>query len=236
MDIPVELFAPYGTPHEELQPSFLAGQTPEKVEPGMPKPKWVQPASVALVEILHRLEQQPYHWPVGRTMFQKIAFVATKEGLPTDLQYRRGSYGPFAAKLKPLETRLVNNGLIREERLGQMLAVKTGPTFPDARKAYSQELEQWDSIIEKVVDLFVRMNTTHQAELVSTVLFAAHPTGEASREPLTEQDVVNAVMEWKERRKPPLNEQEVAWTVRNLAALGWLKVKASNDLPLPVED
>jgi hypothetical protein len=43
----------------------------------------LNPAWVALVEILARIEQQPYHWPVGRTLFQKITYVATNEGLPT---------------------------------------------------------------------------------------------------------------------------------------------------------
>ncbi|MDE3091897.1 MAG: Appr-1-p processing protein, partial [Chloroflexota bacterium] len=235
MDIPVELFAPYGTPHAELQPEFLDGAAIEKAKPTMPEPQWVQSGSVALVEILRRLEEQPYHWPVGRTTFQKIAFVATEEGLPTNLQYQRGSFGPFAPELKTLVTRLVNNGLIREEQLGRMFAVKTGPTFTDARKAYAKELAQLDAIIEKVVDLFVRMNT-HQAELVSTVLFAARSRKHDRADELSESDVVGEVMQWKKRHRPPLNEQEVAWTVRNLAALGWLKVKASHDLPLPAED
>jgi uncharacterized protein YwgA len=236
MDIPVELFAPYGTPHQELQPEFLdTSSTSEKAQSTMPQPQWVQPGWVALVEILRRLEEQPYHWPVGRTTFQKIAFVATEEGVPTNLQYQRSSYGPFAPEMKSLVTRLVNNGLIREERLGQMFAVKTGTTFADARKAYAKEMAQWEAAIEKVVDLFVRMNT-HQAELVSTVLFAARSRKHDSVDELSESDVVGEVMQWKKRHRPPLNEQEVAWTVRNLAALGWLKVKASQDLPLPAED
>jgi len=42
-------------------------------------------------------------------------------------------------------------------------------------------------------------------------------------------------MQWKQKRRPPLNEAEVAKTIRNLAALGWLNVSASNDLPVPEE-
>ena len=72
MDIPIELYAPYGTPHEELQPEFLGEQTKiQQQEERMADPKWVRPAWVALVEILKRIEEQPYHWPVGRTRFQK---------------------------------------------------------------------------------------------------------------------------------------------------------------------
>ena len=68
----------------------------------------IKPAWVALVEILNRIENQKYHWPVGRTIFQKIAYVATEEGLPTDLHYQRSSYGPFAPELKRAMTGLVN--------------------------------------------------------------------------------------------------------------------------------
>jgi O-acetyl-ADP-ribose deacetylase (regulator of RNase III)/uncharacterized protein YwgA len=232
LDISVALYAPYGTPHEELQPGFLSVSA---TAPAMPKPQWVQPGWVALVEILRRLEEQPYHWPVGRTTFQKIAFVATEEGLPTGLRYQLGSYGPFAPELKGLITRLVNNGLICEERLGRMFAVKVGPTFDDARKAYAEDLAKWEAIIEKIVDLFVRMNT-HQAEIAATVIFAARMLGKNGKDQPTEREVVEKVMQWKERRKPPVDEEEVALTVRNLAALGWLDVTASHDLPLPAEE
>src|SRR4030043_1453826 len=150
MDIPVELYAPYDTPHKELQPEFLAGGA-------MPSPEWIQPGLVALVEILNRIEQEPYHWSVGRVKFQKMAFVATQEGIPTGLKYQRGSFGPFAPEIKGIVTKLVNNGLIREERLGQMYAVKVGPTYKDARAAYTDDLKRWDSGINKIVDLFVRL-------------------------------------------------------------------------------
>jgi O-acetyl-ADP-ribose deacetylase (regulator of RNase III)/uncharacterized protein YwgA len=236
LNIPVELYAPYGTPHEELQIEFLAEKQPaEEASLVPPKPQWVQPGWVGLVEILRRIDEQPYHWPVGRTIFQKIAYVATEEGLPTDLSYQRGSYGPFAPKFKSLVTRLVNNGMIKEERVGNMFIVKIGPTYQDARKAYQEDLSRWETVIENVVDLFIRMNT-HQAELVATVIFAARTSSKSMDRPPTEQDVLNEVMKWKQRRKPALNEAEVAWTIRNLAALGWLRVGASKDLPLPVEE
>ncbi len=83
----------------------------------MPEPRWIKASWVGLVEILHRLEQQPYHPPVGRTTFQKIAYIATEEGLPTELTHQKGSYGPYSQELKGLIARLINNGLIREKNL-----------------------------------------------------------------------------------------------------------------------
>ena len=236
MDIPVELYAPYGTPHEELQVEFLSGSESSREHPSaMPEPEWIKPSWVGVVEILQRLEEQPYHPPVGRTIFQKIAYVATVEGLPTGLQYQRGSYGPFSQQIKGLTVKLINNGLIQEERLGRMFAVKVGTTFEDARRAYEPDLKQWEPIIEKTADLFMRLDTK-QAEIVATVLFAAKSVLKVRKDQLSEHDVFDAVMQWKKRRKPPLEEPETALAVRNLAALNWLQVKPSTNLPLPEDN
>jgi len=231
LDIPVELYAPFGTPDEQLRPGFLDGASAPVAEPPQYR---IEPGLVALIEVLHRIESEPYHWPVGRTTFQKIAYFATESGIPTGLEYQRGSYGPFASGLKQVETRLVNNALIREERLGRMFAVHTGPTFADARRAYAADLCQWEPIIDKLADLFMRMQT-NQAEIAASVHFVTTELRAAGRDP-TEIDVLHGVMSWKQRRRPPLNEPEVARTIRNLNMLSWLKVRASQDLPVSEED
>ena len=197
--------------------------------PGRIKPAWV-----ALVEILARMESEPYHWPVGRTTFQKIAYFATEADIPTGLTYSRGSFGPYAPDLKTRITQLVNNGLVREERLGQMFAVKVGPTFNDARKSYRVDIERLEPIIERVADLFLRMKTK-QAEVAATVHFATKMLTKTSHEKPSETQVLASVMQWKQKRRPPLDESEVAKTIRSLAALGWLNVRPSTDLPLPEE-
>ena len=200
----------------------------------MPEPEFIEPEWVAIVEVLSRIESQPYHWPVGRTTFQKIAHALTEEGLGTGLDYRQSSYGPYAPKLKAVLGRLINNGLITEEQLGEkMLRVRPGPTFCDAKRAYRHELEAFEDIIHKTTDLFLRVQNTRQAELVATVLYAARQLArERSMRP-TELNVLEAVLRWKQRRRPPLKPEELAYTVRNLAALGWLDLEASPELPLP---
>ncbi len=234
-DIPVEMYAPYGTPHDELQEEFLSKE-PVLTAGGESRASkgGIEPAWVAIVEILNRVEHEPYHWPVGRTTFQKIAYVATREGLPTGLHYQKGSFGPFSRELKVLITRLVNNGLIREERLGRMFAIKVGPTFKDAHRAYHKDLARWEPIIEKIADLFVRLQTK-QAEVVATVLFASDMLSKTNKEKLSELEVLDGVMMWKQKRRPPLDKGEVAYMIRNLAALRWLDVRPSIDLPIQEE-
>jgi len=235
MDIPTELYAPHGTPHDELELSFLGpGDRPEQLPLKTPRTEWVQPAWVALVEIVRRIEEEPYRWPVGRTTFQKIAYIAAEEGLPLNLQFEKGSYGPYASGLREMISRLLNNGLIQEKRAGRMFAVLVGPTYEDARRTFAADLGRWEPIIEKVSDLFMRVNT-RQAEMIATAMFAAKSLERESDAPPTERDVLNAILQWKQKRRPPFNENELGATVRNLAALGWINVRASHDLPLPAE-
>lgn len=231
-DIPVELFAPYGTPREQLSPDFLA-QARMAVHKGARVPSRVEPAWIALVAILARIAQEPYHWPVGRTIFQKIAYFATAEGLPTGIAHARGSYGPFADGLKAIETRLVNNNLLQEEERGKMIVVKPGPEYEKVAAEMRPGLQRWEPIVERVADLFLRISTTRQAEVVATVSFAARDLSRATGAKPSERDVMEEVKRWKQRRNPPLEEDEIADAIRNLAMLDWLDVEPSPDLPVP---
>ena len=234
LEIPVELYAPYGTPHEELQTSFLSEESQNGMSVNAPSCK-IGPAWVAIVEILDRIEKEPYHWPVGRTTFQKIAYFATESGLPTGLKYERGSYGPYAGALKERITVLVNNGLLHEERLGRMFAVRVGQTFPDAQKAYEPQIREWELIIDKVADLFMRMNT-QQAEIAATVHYAAQEAKAGLEAKPSEKEIFDIVMKWKQKRRPQLEKKEVAVTLRNLNMLSWIGAQASSDLPITEDD
>jgi O-acetyl-ADP-ribose deacetylase (regulator of RNase III)/uncharacterized protein YwgA len=236
MDIPVELYAPYNTLHEELQVQFLAGH--ESLQLQTPDPKWILPGWVALVEIIRRLEDEPYHQRllIGKVIFQKIAYVATRGGIETQLEFQKGSYGPYSSVLqKNVLSRLVNNGLIQHEYLGKIHSIKPGPTFADARKAYLKNLRNWDQIIGKVVDLFMRLNT-EQSEIIATIMFATDQLEFVNNQTPSEQDVFDYVMKWKELKKPPLSPQKVADAIRNLAILDWIEVKPSKCIPLSVEE
>jgi O-acetyl-ADP-ribose deacetylase (regulator of RNase III)/uncharacterized protein YwgA len=236
LDVPVEMYAPYGTNPRELTVEFLERSnesgSDQVAKNGASAP--LDPAWVTLVEVIDRIEQQPYHWPTGRIIFQKIAYVATAEGLPTGLTYKRGSFGPFSPDLKGVEAKLINSGLLQEERHGKMFVVKVGPNFSRVRHKYAQAFERWSGIVDKVADLFVRVDTD-QAEVIATVLFAAHELAQQGEDQPSERDVLQAVMLWKQRRRPPLDEATVASTIRDLGMLRWLNLTPSPDLPLPEE-
>lgn len=230
-DIPVDLYAPYGTPQLQLTPQFLgqpAGES-KQFQTSSRKLK-VEPGLVAAVEVLRRIEEHPFHWPIGRTLFLKIAyFVTTRLNLDTGLKYRRASFGPFSDNLKHQLTKLVNNGLIEERNRGRMFELSVGRTFEDAWNNYAPMLGDRDNDIERLVDLFLRMDTK-RAELASTVDFALLTMKKKDDETPSEEELLNEVMAWKKRHRPPYDENEVAETIRNLAMLGWLNVKPSEKI------
>lgn len=190
----------------------------------------MEPAWIALIEIVRRIEKQAYHMPVGRTIFQKIAYVATALGIPTGLAHVRGSYGPYCKELNDVKKRLSNAGLLQEEKNGSMFQVVPGLAYEENCLKYQDSFQKWDKMIDKTVDLFLRLDT-NKAEIVATVLFVER---EMNKGNMSEDDILQEVMKWKQKRRPPLNKKEVAQAIRNLGVLKWFSLKPSADLP--VED
>lgn len=235
LEISVELYAPYGTPEGKLTPEFLEELNQSQlIEANKRAESRIESGFILIIEVLKRLEEMPYHWPVGRVTFQKITYFSTLMGLKTGLEFRRSSFGPFSPQLKSKLTKLVNNGLITEERFGSMFMIKVGRTFEDAKETYKKEIESAEPIIEKLTDLFCRLNTKH-AEIAATVHFARKTMKIESDAKPTEEDVLNEVIHWKQRHRPPYDILECAKSIRNLAVLGWLDVRPSVDLPKEVE-
>lgn len=234
LDIPVEMYAPRETPPEQLTTEFLGRRRGSGVGDPQPAGARLPPEAIALVGVVSRVAREPHHWPVGRTTFQKIAYFLTEAGIPTGLHYQRGSYGPFSPEIKRLIGRLMNHNVVSEQRRGQMFEINPGSTYPDARTLYMDKLKAWAPAIERVADLFLRLPRTHDAEIAATVHFAAKGLQEASERRPSEREVLEEVRRWKVRRRPPLDDREVAEAIRHLNLLGWVDLEASPDLP--VED
>ncbi len=227
--VPVELYAPWDAPAEQLSLAFFQERTATAA--GQHDSLW--PGVIAIVEVLRRLEAEPHAHPTGRIKLQKLAYFATAMGLPTGLTFRRSSYGPYSEELKGTLSRLINNGVLCEERRGRMFRARPGATYLDARDRFSGELAEYEGTIDQLHDLFARMDTT-AAELAATVHFAAEELRQGHYTP-TELEVLNSVVEWKQRRKPPFQEAEIAAMIREMAAIGHLQVRGSAELPIAEE-
>jgi O-acetyl-ADP-ribose deacetylase (regulator of RNase III)/uncharacterized protein YwgA len=227
LDIPVELYVPFGTPHDELRPAHFQSSLMAEPTPAFGR---IGPDWVALLTVLDRLEDQTYRPRIGRTSFQKLAYFATVEGLELGLNYSRSSFGPYAPELKQYVSHLLNNGLIQESRLGRMFEVRLGATYEGAKRAFAQELPKFEPQVERLVDLFSRVTTTKDAEIAATVHFVTNELAMESTARPSEQQIVEAVMRWKQRRRPQLTEDDVSQAVRGLNLLGWIEARPTEDL------
>ena len=232
LDIPVELYGPHGSTHlGEIQLDLL-----DQLNLHDREQEWrLEPWLVAIAETVYRLESLRYHWPVGRVMLQKIVYFATAAGLPTGLDFQRASYGPFAPELKAAVGRLQNNGIITEHQRGRMIEMRTSPTLDDARASYSDQLEKWNDLIDRLVDLTARLDTTG-AEIAATVHYAAQALHDQLGRRPTVAEVVDYVEDWKRRRTPKLDRNDILRAIVNLGTQGWLQVDPDNKTKQQVDD
>ena len=235
LGIPVELYAPFGTPTLQLKEEFLGAEQQLEFSVKGRRREKLRPEWAALVEVLYELEQQPYANPVGRTIFQKICYILTKQGLDTGFQFERKSYGPFAEEVKEAINVLANNNWVIEQQLGQMTALRVGPEYAKARVKLTEELKPFQRKIDKTVDLFSRIKNTDQAEEVATVIFAVQNLKQERKpEEVSEADLFNYILEWKKLwKKDESKQHSLAEAIRNLEMLGWVKLRFSESLPVP---
>lgn len=232
IDIPVEIYAPYGTPQKKLTHVFLSRKIDLRTH-AVPEisQKKIKQEWFVLLEILSKLQQQPYALPVGRTIFQKICYIATGMGLDTGFRYQPGTYGPFSADVKTAITALANANLLLENPLGRMTHLKIGPQYESKRKQNLGIIEKNQTRIDKITDLFLRIKNTAQAEEVSTVLYTVRDLkNKKGRPSVSEEEVYNFIIQWKKSWNTEEKRKTVADTIRSLGMLGWIKIEFSENL------
>lgn len=231
LPVDIEVYAPYGTPASELTAEFLAAPAQMSLDGKGRTHQRMNPGWVAVVEVLKELENQPYAPRVGRTIFQKICYVLTEMGVPTGFEFGKGSYGPFSADVKPALHEFANRNWLKEEASGRMVAMRVGEQFERERGKFLDEIEFHRKKIDKTVDLFSRIKDTEQAEEVVTVLFASRRLKKGDqRAEIDEQQIYDYILDWKKTWNRQEKRESVASAVRNLALLGWIRVRASESL------
>jgi len=233
LDIPIEIYAPFGTPSNELKADFLnQGILLEDYDSLCRINKKLNSDKIAIIEILFRLENQSHVAPIGRVAFQKICYIGTEVGLKTGLKFNKGYYGPFSSnELKDLFFTFANSNLIVEKTAGNMVKIKTGPMYPELREKYKYQLQELQPKIDKVVNLFSRVKNTEQAEEIATVYYAFKQMKiNKTSQKITEQDLYDYIIEWKKTWINPEKGKRVASVIRNLTSMGWIKVAFSDSL------
>ena len=234
LGIPVEIYAPFGTPAGQLKEDFLCAEqqigflTKGRLR-GSVRPEWA-----VLTEVLYRLGRQPYSKPIGRKLFGSICHIMTNLGLDTGFQAIRGSSTLSNTELRETISVLANNNWIVERRRGSTTTLEVGFQFEEDRRKFLGIITSYDGKIAKTVDLFSRIRNVSQAEDVATVISSIQTLkrtyGSVS---VSEQDLFDYIansakrsMENEERRF------ELAETIRNLEMLGWVKLRFSESLQM----
>ena len=81
LKIPVDLYVPRGESPDVEQLALMSvdqdGTPTDSTQERFVPPEWV-----AIVAVLDHRQRQPYHWPVGHTIFQKLVYFASQTGFP----------------------------------------------------------------------------------------------------------------------------------------------------------
>lgn len=231
LPIDVELYAPYGTPKSELAIEFLSAASQMSLEGKGRRADKFNPEWVVLTEVVRELGQQPYANPVGRVIFQKIAYVVTEMGVPTGFRFGKGSYGPFSSEVGRALHVFANRNWVHEETLGKMVALRVSEQYERDRSTLREVIERHARKVHKAVDLFSRIKSTEQAEEVLTVLFASRELkGLRPNQDVTEQELLDYILAWKKSWHSDKKRLALASAIRNLVLLGWMKVQVSEQL------
>lgn len=158
-----------------------------------------------------------------RTIYQKICYVLTRNGVDTGFSFLKGTYGPYSVAVKESITALANANLITEQTLGCMVSMSVADSVVIQKEKFSQD--EWLAM-KKTVDLFGRVKSTEQAEIIATVLFS-YDELKKQKQMISDKEVYDFVLSWKPHWKQN-KEYELCDTIHNLAMLSLISISHSD--------
>ena len=222
LPIEIEIYAPFGINISLIDKEFLSKNAIEAEVLGKNNQK-LNPKWYLILEAIRELNGRTYSLKVGRTIYQKICYVLTRNGVKTGFTFSKGNYGPYSTSVRDSITVLANANLIIEKTLGRMISLSVSDDVVIDEDKFTQK--EWLAM-KKTVDLFGRIRSTEQAEMIATVLFAYDELKDRKNN-ISEKDVYDFVILWK-----PHWEQdkvfEVCDTIHNLAMLTLISVTHSD--------
>lgn len=232
IDIPIEIYAPWGTEKKYLSKEFLES-TPLNNNTTKSISKEVPEGWFAILEVLFRLENLKYAPKVGATVFQKICYMASLSGINTGLQFKKGAYGPYSPDIQKMYLVFGRENLIKVKSINKLQMIQTGLEYPAIQKRIKDTIEKFDYQITRLVDIFSRIKTSDQAEEVGTIMFALDElTHHGVHDLISELDFYKYVLNWKKAWDNPQKRESLAATIRYLASLEWISLDFSDELPV----
>lgn len=224
LHIPVEIYAPFGTNPKDISLDFFSSKVDTNDVVGKSNSK-INPKWYLILEVIRELNERKYTLKVGRTIYQKICYVLTRNGVDTGFTFSQANYGPFSSQVKDSITVLANANLIIEKQLGRMISINVAEDVKICKDDFTQE--EWDAV-HKTVDLFGRVKSTDQAEMVATILFSYDQLKKEDPN-ISDKDIFDYVVEWKPHWKEQ-KEFEMCDAIQNMAMLSLINITCSQML------
>lgn len=232
IDIPIEIYAPWGTEKKYLSKDFLETAHSNNIA-SKHVIKEIPEGWFAILEVLYRLEKLKYTPRVGATVFQKICYMATLSGINTGLQFKKGAYGPYSPDIQKMYLVFGRENLIKVKTINNMQMMETGLEYPALQNRLKDSMGRFEFQITRLVDIFSRIKSSEQAEEVGTIMFALDElTHHGVHNLISELDFYKYVLNWKKAWDNPQKRKSLAATIRYLTSLEWIRLDFSDELPV----
>jgi uncharacterized protein YwgA len=145
-----------------------------------------------LVKKYNDIEDRP---PLGRTILQKLCYLAKARGVPLSLQFDIHHYGPFCAELLSVTGDLIADGVISDQNPDPSCSrYVPGPVCDQVLRKQKTHLGKNKSVLNQIIGLFGEMSA-QELELITTIHYVSCATkvrGKSNRD-----SVVSTVFEIK---------------------------------------
>jgi hypothetical protein len=160
---------------------------------------------------------------------------SSKSGLQTGFTFKKGQYDPFSADIQKAYLILGRENLIKVENEQNHQQVSTGDKYLTSRDSILKKIHCHEDEIQRIVDLFSRINTAVQAEEIGTILYALEGLSADNKDLVSEKTFYDYVLSWKKQWSTDEKRLSVANTIRELATMNWIRLDYSAELPVENE-
>ncbi|MFA5498909.1 MAG: macro domain-containing protein [Candidatus Cloacimonadia bacterium] len=233
LDIPIEIYAPWGTEEQYLTEEFLRAPILSKeAKPLIAND--IPGGWFIILEILYELQNLRFTRRVGKTIFQKICYFVTYSKVETSLSFHKGNYGPYSREVQELYNFYGRENLISVDSgdSGDNI-ISVQDKYLELRERNRKLLENNAVVIDRVVDLFRRVKSAQHAEILATIVYVYEELSKGTgQDALKDTDVYNNTIEWKKQWDTPEKKITLIDSIRHLSSRKWIKVQFSPELDI----
>lgn len=210
-DVDVQLFAPRGVPRADLMPNRTDRPT-------------MSPGGAALVLTMNRYLSGLLDPVITLLEVHKSLYLLQNAGHELRLQYTKGTYGPYAANLRHLLSRLEGHYITgfgdASEQPDKLLELLPEAVREAERFVQAQSLNSLRDHLETVSSLIEGYEDPQGMELLASVHWVASQAGH----PLTIEQITHQVHDWSTRKSRLLKPPAIEKAAHRLASRGWLEI------------